>query len=245
MVHTPTSTFADRIAVCIGRTGGKPSYLAAKAGLTPPAIGKYQKGSEPGLEALIKIASAAGVSLDWLATGNEKFAPTAKALASGEPNAALHDYVSIPELLVLPTDPDPKAPRAINFGAICANVRRDIAGLLFPGSDLMSLAMCRVYDSSLGPEVRNGDVIVIDTSKRDLFAGVGAFRIGKFIGIRAMHLIDVSSGQLPKYELRFRMSANQTKPLIVTDEDLGDHIDLLGAVVFAGRLSNGALGSQQ
>ncbi len=46
--------------------------FAKKSGLSEGAIRQYLKGSEPGLDKVIAIAAAAGVSAAWLATGEGK-----------------------------------------------------------------------------------------------------------------------------------------------------------------------------
>jgi phage repressor protein C with HTH and peptisase S24 domain len=66
-------TIKDRIRAIATECGG-PSALARLAGLTPSTVAQYlsdQKGraSEPGATALAKLARAANVSIEWLATG--------------------------------------------------------------------------------------------------------------------------------------------------------------------------------
>ena len=62
-------SFQDRIAEAARLAGGAQS-LADKAGLSRRVVGKYLAGkSDPSRERLVRIADAAGVSIEWLASG--------------------------------------------------------------------------------------------------------------------------------------------------------------------------------
>jgi hypothetical protein len=95
------------------------------------------------------------------------------------------------------------------------------------------LAICRTDDVGFLPEVKKGDWIVIDTSKRDLFSGIGAFRFGNQITVRTISLVEVKSDKPPRWEVAPRLPA--TSPLVLSSDDLGHYVDLLGEVVFVER----------
>lgn len=61
--------FVKRMQFCVTKAGN-PTALARLSGLTAPAINDYLKGkSDPSRERTIAIAKAAGVSVNWLTTG--------------------------------------------------------------------------------------------------------------------------------------------------------------------------------
>lgn len=61
--------FADRVARICEMVGGS-AELARRAGLSRRVVDKYVAGgSDPSRQRLIRLAQAAGVSLQWLATG--------------------------------------------------------------------------------------------------------------------------------------------------------------------------------
>lgn len=61
--------FIERMNTLIARVGGV-GALAEKAGLSRAVIEKYRRGqSDPSRLRLIALASAGGVSLEWLAAG--------------------------------------------------------------------------------------------------------------------------------------------------------------------------------
>ncbi len=75
-------TFADRIRMLIG--DDSVSGFASKCGLRNESIRQYLSGSIPGMDKVIAIAEATGVSIEWLATGK---AP----MRAGEHSAAPDD----------------------------------------------------------------------------------------------------------------------------------------------------------
>jgi phage repressor protein C with HTH and peptisase S24 domain len=60
------TTFAERLNLVIGKFES-PHAFSKKAGVSDSAIRKYLAGSSPGLDALLRIADAGDVRLDWLA----------------------------------------------------------------------------------------------------------------------------------------------------------------------------------
>ena len=70
-------SFHDRLAVLAEKAGGW-SSLARKAGLSKGGMSRYKNGGEPTRPALVAIANAAEVSIEWLATGS---GPTSSSAA--------------------------------------------------------------------------------------------------------------------------------------------------------------------
>lgn len=60
--------FQARVAEIIEMVGGENPF-AARSGLSRSMVEKYKKGSEPTRSSLVSMAEAAGVSVEWLATG--------------------------------------------------------------------------------------------------------------------------------------------------------------------------------
>jgi transcriptional regulator with XRE-family HTH domain len=63
------SGFAKRLREC-ERDAGSVYALAKRCGVAIPTLKRYHGGSEPSLTMLVKIAQAANVRVEWLATGN-------------------------------------------------------------------------------------------------------------------------------------------------------------------------------
>lgn len=75
--------FSERISIAIKRAGGS-TKMAGIAGVSTSVLSKWRRGeSDPSRARLVKMARAAGVSVQWLATGEGSpdqgaAAPTAK-----------------------------------------------------------------------------------------------------------------------------------------------------------------------
>lgn len=97
--------FIQRLLEVIEDSGGE-NILAMKSGVSRPSIEKYKKGSEPSRAYLVALANAAGVTIEWLATGKG----TKKAGDEGP-------FVSIP---VLPTAGSSGGGLAVEYSEIGA-----------------------------------------------------------------------------------------------------------------------------
>ena len=95
--------FHDRLAMMVSQAGGA-RVVAERAGLSNQTIYRYLKGEEVRLRALIAIARACRVSLEWLLTGRGPRDPVAaaEALAEGRlahrPKAPLREVTDLPVL---------------------------------------------------------------------------------------------------------------------------------------------------
>ena len=66
------AAIAARIKAVIRDAGGLEAFSALVGGMSTGLLSQYQTAkTEPGLSAVMRIASAAGVTLDWLAMGLE------------------------------------------------------------------------------------------------------------------------------------------------------------------------------
>lgn len=96
--NKPDPAFASRIERLCELAGGA-ADLAQKSGLSRRVIDKYAAGgSDPSRQRLIALAEAAGVSVQWLATGEEPAQADAQPLPS-PPDAAQgfsDDFALIP-----------------------------------------------------------------------------------------------------------------------------------------------------
>lgn len=150
-----TKSTKDRIREIVHEHGG-PSLLARAAGLSPSTISQYlsdEKGraSEPGVNALIKLARAAKVRIEWLATG-------APPKHYDEPPPG---YVSIGSYDLTVTGSDIRAilpyfehpPRTRLF------LQSDLVGVA--DVSLVSFALEGANDLGFEPEVHPGDILIV------------------------------------------------------------------------------------
>ncbi len=223
--------FIDRLRQGVVKAGTQ-SSLADEAGLNRPMISKYLNGSEPGRAALVSLANAMKVPVGWLVAG-EGSATSGPLIAPAVVGAG-GDYIPIHENRA--TGHGSTSRRGlVSIGIICF-IRRDVAEKLFPAANLASLAGFQVEDSGPFRDLGKGDWIIVDTSRRELFPGVGAFRIGNKLVTCAVNLLEAKPGRAPLYRINMQFCEEPTGSLCITTEDLGEHIDLIGEVVFPGRL---------
>lgn len=72
---------ANRLKEAVKKGGGV-SEVARRAQMPVPSLNNYLAGRDIKASALVKVAQAAGVSVEWLATGNEGPPSIAPALGS-------------------------------------------------------------------------------------------------------------------------------------------------------------------
>jgi phage repressor protein C with HTH and peptisase S24 domain len=153
--------------------------LAKATGVSPSAFRKWLKGvAEPSRDRLVALAEAAGVNVSWLAQG-EGAEPDALMLAArahspqstdpaGKPNIA-HHLPNIAQYLMLPRRPDVAAAGSghpvANEPTEFIGFRRDWLRSAF-GLDAADLILEIVMGDSMEPDIRDGDVLLVDTTDR-------------------------------------------------------------------------------
>jgi len=91
--------FGERVSVAIDRVGGS-TKMAEIAEVSTSVLSKWRRGeSDPSRSRLVKMANAAGVSVEWLATGKgapdgTAEAPKAPPAGPSEENLALLEEVA-------------------------------------------------------------------------------------------------------------------------------------------------------
>jgi phage repressor protein C with HTH and peptisase S24 domain len=147
--------------------------LARATGVSPSAFRKWLKGvAEPSRERLVALAEASGVNVSWLAQG-EGATPDLSRLAararSAQPSEDLAGAPNIAEFLLLPKKPEAAAAGA---GSQVTGVSTEFIGLRHdwlratfdrdPGDLILEIAV----GESMEPNIRNGDLLLLDTTDR-------------------------------------------------------------------------------
>ena len=74
--------FADRLLESRAKTGISQAALAAKIGIAPTQISRYERGGcEPRMGVVYRISGALGVTPEWLLAGEEVESPELEATA--------------------------------------------------------------------------------------------------------------------------------------------------------------------
>jgi phage repressor protein C with HTH and peptisase S24 domain len=154
--------------------------------VSPSAFRKWLRGeAEPSRERLVALADAAKVSIAWLAKGEGTMPSFAKsALGGGRARPAEAERSIDPgHFIVLPKHaegaaagpPDPAVPRpAAEFIAFRHDWVRAVLGIQ-PEDLIMETAV----GESMRPTIRNGDLLLVDTTDRTVSSfGVYVLEIG-------------------------------------------------------------------
>jgi hypothetical protein len=119
--------------------------------------------------------------------------------------------------------------RELSFGGIALWIRSDVAAAQFPHVSIPFLAACASNDATHQPVLKRGQWIIIDTSRRNLFEGVGAIRMENDVMVRGMHLCDPVVGPLT-YMIGSKKRPPGEGLIRLTNSQSGGAIDLLGEV---------------
>jgi phage repressor protein C with HTH and peptisase S24 domain len=134
------------------------SAFAKKAGIGESSMRQYIDGSTPGLAKAVAIADAAGVSLEWLATG--RGAPTAGAV-----NESPGHYKIISNFAMVP-----RYDVTVIAGHGALSERGNVIDYMaFPrpwlireGLHEVDLALIQARGDSMEPTISTGDLLLVD-----------------------------------------------------------------------------------
>ena len=152
--------FSSRLKEALGES--TPYAFAKKCGISESLMRKYLAGeSLPSVERAWAMAKSAGVSLDWLASGE---APSASlgGPKTGEHGDGADDYAYIPLY-------DARVSAGFGSWTEGAHVLAKLAftrySLRKKGLDPANLSAIRVSGDSNEPDLRDGDTVVLDHSR--------------------------------------------------------------------------------
>lgn len=169
------------------------SAFARKCGLPDASIRQYFKGSVPGADKAAQIAERNGVTLEWLVTGRgerhreEQFGRDASAVLVLEHDEKTYSMLTMVERLRFDENE--------LFSLELAEHEDPLLVIGLPADWLQQRGMqpehVRVWthrDDTMEPTIRNGDVLLIDTSRRALQRdGIHIVREGGRAKVRRVH----------------------------------------------------------
>jgi phage repressor protein C with HTH and peptisase S24 domain len=200
---------SERLRQAVQLAGGG-SAVARAAGMPLGTLGRYQRGRDMKASALVSLAAATGVHIEWLATGKGPMlaadvAPTLEASRPqgfGEPWPP-PGYIVLPRLETraaagpgegLPSD---RVVEYLTFswGFLRYTLRRRPEGL----------ALIEAAGNSMEPTIRDGELLLVDTDAREVQSGrvyviaVGDALLVKRIQVRLDRALLIRSDN-PAYE---------------------------------------------
>lgn len=211
----------ERLADAIKNAGGV-AKIVSKFGQSQSNLNNWTRGTVPKVDALAKLASDLGVSLDWIMTGN----------GSMDPNQSPSKPKTIP-LNAYRTVPRYNATASAGAGAF-TEYAEQIDEIPFTEDFILKrlgrintdgLIIVDAAGDSMEPIIGDGDLIMIDTHKTQLTAAIYAFTYeDSFFVKRLNHLPDAIEAT----------SDNKTyAPFIIAKEQM-NRVQILGRVVWVG-----------
>lgn len=138
---------------------GSASALAKRAGISHSGLSRYMSGGDPSRKVLVALAQAAGVSLDWLATGAGTRRPEPPPAL---PTSTLRLVPYLSEGASALNDVAPSERKDFTAQAFC------FRWLSKHGLDSTQLSALEVRGDSMAPTLRAGNIVLIDTESKQI-----------------------------------------------------------------------------
>lgn len=222
-----------RIHSLRARAGLSLSAWARLLGMTIPQVKNYEAGRIPDPPFLVRIAQAAGVSVDWILTGREP-TPGTRHLATGQAPvfsqslSAPPESINIARYLAVPVLTENAA-----TGPSRSFTIKDVKEWVWiPRTqlrrrELHRLVAMEVVGDSMEPVIRNGAVVAIDLDDTTLVKR-GIYTVAAPGGrwtVKHVRLSGGGFGLLPA-----NPATNESFPLVV--ESIDGHNPVIGRVVW-------------
>ena len=192
-----------------------------KIGITQSSLSAVLSGSRPSIDKIVTIANATDASLTWLATGRGSIydadLPDSKYFLIPLHREFLSEDVGSTDRKVSVIEHIPFLRSYIN-----RSLNRD---------DIKGLMMIYASGDSMEPTIRSGDLLMVDTNKRDISPGM--YVCGSH-GVVSINRLNLEEGAV-------RVSYDNSKVYgsrLVKIEDV-DSLNIFGAVVWAGKSNFG------
>jgi SOS-response transcriptional repressor LexA len=205
------ASLANRLQT-LAKTHGGISQLAKKAGITVSSLSRCSRGAEPTLSTALAVCSTAGVSLDWLATGEGS-------------SSQLSDVYNIPffdiEASAGPGAFPPENQTATSSVAMPAGLLRN--------NKVTSTDLCAIQakGDSMEPTLRNGSLLIVDRSDRKIREGIYVINRGEVLLVKRIQPRENNfvrlKGDNPQYE-----------PEDINLNDASQQLQIFGRVIWSG-----------
>ncbi|MFB5077174.1 XRE family transcriptional regulator [Raoultella sp. C349492] len=231
------TTFKDRLRKAIGDKSIR--KFAAECGISYGAMHKYFAGvTQPTLDNLVALSKATGVSIEWLATGEERSpavqgsmpAPLGKSVVTTDTHGNevnLSDFVFIPRYNIS---------AAAGYGAwneeespmFTVSFRRYwVVNHL--KADPAKLSVISVYGDSMEGVLNDKDIILVNHGDREPREGIYVLRIDGQLIVKRVQ-------RLPGSQLHITSTNQAYRPFTIDLNNVPDDFDVVGKVVWFGRV---------
>jgi SOS-response transcriptional repressor LexA len=201
----------SRLQMLAGAHGGI-TGLAQKARVAASSLSRCSKGAEPALSTALAVCTAAGVSLDWLATGDR-------------PSCESSDQYLIPLFDVEASAGPGVFPPEIQTPAGSVAIP---AGLLRPHKvTAANLCAIQAKGDSMEPTLRNGSLLIVDRSDRQIREGIYVIGRGEVLLVKRVQPRENNT-------LRLKSDNQQYEPEDINLNDPSQTLHIFGRVIWSG-----------
>jgi len=201
----------SRLQMLADANGGI-TELAQKAKVAASSLSRCSKGAEPALSTALAICSATGVSLDWLATGDG-------------PSSRSSDQYLIPFF-------DVEA--SAGPGAFPPENQSPTGSLAIPAGLLrlhkvMAANLCAIQakGDSMEPTLRNGSLLIVDRSDRQIRDGIFVISRGEVLLVKRVQPRENNT-------IRLKSDNQQYEPEDISLNDPTQNLRFFGRVIWSG-----------
>ena len=195
--------------------------LARKAGISQSGLHRYLNGSDPSRRALIALAEAAGVSVEWLATGAEP-----DAADPSKNDLSKNDLGTLARMPIYAFDRHPQSAQPIPARTVFTPLAFCREWLREHGVNWQNVMVVTMRGDSMEPTIMNNDNLLIDVAETEFQDGdIVTVNDGERILIRRLqHLLHG----------RMRMISDNQK--YETIDIAASDITMIGKVIWRGTL---------
>ncbi|MDX2271416.1 MAG: helix-turn-helix transcriptional regulator [Cyanobacteriota bacterium] len=211
-----TSTIQDRLRILLGEEAV--FHFAHRCGLPDSTLRKYLSGSQPTADRLALIARCAGVSIDWLVTGEEPMFRTAPEESDPLVKIPLFDISASAGSGMCLAEADLQGEFAFQESWIRAQCHTSPQGL----------NLIYVRGESMEPTLRSGDIILVDTKPGDVREGIGVLRMDGSLLVKRLSL-------LPGRQLKVVSDNPAYEPFQIDLRDPPEDFGVIGRVLWSFR----------
>jgi transcriptional regulator with XRE-family HTH domain len=197
----------------VQKLGGNNKF-AERCGLAPTTIVDYRQGSDPSRANLIRMAKAAGMALETLATGK----PTPESHGA---------FVPVRDAIL--TDGAARGALPWQCGRVRLFIDEETVRATFRGASTKNLVMLSCTDSAMQPRIYRDEWVIVDAIEDNIDDGMFALVIAGKFKIRFLANLK-DDGEVRVHDCRSRVRGRN-----YSREDFRRKITIVGKVVISGR----------
>ena len=226
-------TFSERLRKAIGEKSIR--QFANECGISYGAMHKYFTGAtQPTLDNLVTLARTTGVSLSWLATGEEEKSNLPVISTSESLAVDVHgNDVDLSEFVFVPRY---NVSAAAGYGAwnddetpmFTVSFRRYWV-INHLKADPRKLSVISVVGDSMMGVLNDKDIILVNHDDRDPREGIYVIRLDSQLLVKMVQ-------RLPGSQLRISSTNPAFEPFIIELDNIPSDFDVIGKVVWYGRV---------